>query len=170
MTSNGSRKPVLCTLAGVLLAASALLAPAAVAEPDSTAPQAGSPCTADLVDAMTVLPDDTTYVVCGQAGADYAWAPVQLPFPPNDQWLSYGPPIALHGQGMRNPNLSSGRWTATPRDPQTRCRVTQTTVVQAGVLAAPETNEGEQGAPLTVDMKPQLFYVELGGNCLWRKD
>jgi hypothetical protein len=68
---------------------------------------------------------------------------------------------------MRNPNLSSGQWTATPRDPQTRCRVTQTTVVEAGVLSVPEVTEGERGAPLPVEMKPRLFYVELAGDCLW---
>jgi hypothetical protein len=118
---------------------------------------------------MTLLPDETTYVVCGQSGAGYAWTPVTTPFPPNERWLSYGPAITLHGQGMRNPNLSSGRWTATPRDPQTRCQVTQTTVVEAGVLAAPEVTEGEQGAPLAVEMQPKLFYAELAGDCLWVK-
>lgn len=156
-------------LTGVSLFASAL-APPAVAEPNVAVPQDGSPCSAELADAMTLLPDQTTYVVCSPSGADYAWAPVQTPFPPNDQWLSYGPAITLHGQGMRNPNLSSGRWTATPRDPQTVCRVTQTTVVEAGVLAPREIAQAQQGAPLSVEMKPKLFYVELAGDCLWRKD
>ncbi len=158
------------TLLGVLLAGSTALAPAAVAEPDAAVPQAGSPCSADLADAMTLLPGAATYVVCGQSGTGYAWSPVQTPFPPNDRWLSYGPPITLHGQGMRNPNLESGPWTATPQDPRTRCRVTQTTVVEAGVLASPEFTEGEQGAPLSVEMKPKLFYTELAGDCLWAKD
>ena len=154
-------------LLGVLLAGSAVMGPAAVAEADPAVPQAGSPCSADLADAMTLLPDETTYVVCGQSAAGFGWSPVLTPFPPHDRWLSYGPPITLHGQGMRNPNLSSGPWTATPQDPQTRCRVTQTTVVEAGVLAAPEVTEGEQGAPMPVEMKPRLFYVELAGDCLW---
>jgi hypothetical protein len=35
------------------------------------------------------------------------------------------------------------------------------------VLAAPEVTEGEQGAPLTVEMEPKLFYAELAGDCLW---
>ncbi len=170
MTSDRPGRPVIRSLSALLLAGSAALAPVAVADPDSTVPQVGSPCTADLADAMTLLPDGTTYVVCGLSAGGYSWAPVQTPFPPNDEWLSYGPPITLHGQGMRNPNLSSGQWTATPRDPQTRCLVTQTTVVEAGVLAAPEATEGEQGVPLRVEMKPALFYAELGGNCLWRKD
>ena len=158
------------TVLGALLAASAAVAPAAVAEPDEPAPQPGSPCSSELADAMTLLPDQTTYVVCAQSGPDYTWTPVQTPFSPNELWLSYGPAINLHGQGMRNPNLTSGQWTATPRDPQSACRVTQTTVVEAGVLAPPEVTEGQPGAPLSVEMKPRLFYVELGGNCLWAKD
>lgn len=157
---------------GVLLGGWAVLTTTgtlAVAVADESVPQAGSPCADDLADAMTLLPDEATYVVCGQSGPGYVWAPAATPFPPNDRWLSYGPPITLHGQGMRNPNLSSGQWTAAPRDPQTRCQVTQTTVVEAGVLAAPEVSEGQPGEPLSVEMKPALFYAELAGDCLWTK-
>ncbi|MEI6252282.1 MAG: hypothetical protein WCP30_05705 [Mycobacteriaceae bacterium] len=142
-----------------------------VAHADVAAPDVGSACTAELDGAMTLLPDETTYVSCQpQFGADYAWVAVQTPFPPNDSWLSYGPAITLHGQGMRNPNLSSGPWTARPQDPETTCRVTQTTVVEAGVLAAQEVSEGEPGKPLTVQMQPKLFYAELAGACLWVRD
>ncbi len=42
-------------------------------------------------------------------------------------------------------------------------------MVEAGVLAAPQVFEGEQGQPLTLEMLPQLFYAELSGNCLWVK-
>jgi hypothetical protein len=83
--------------------------------------------------------------------------------------LSYGAPIILHGQGMRNPNLSSGRWTATPRKPEASCRATLTTVVEAGVLAPPQVVEAAQGKPLTLEMSPSLFYAELAGDCLWVK-
>lgn len=155
-------------LMGVALLALAITAgPACHA--DVPAPQPGAACAAGLNGAMTLLPDQTTYASCQQSGADYAWAAVQTPFPPNDSWFSYGPPITLHGQGMRNPNLTSGPWTATPQDPETTCRVTQTTVVEAGVLAAPEVSEGERGKPLTVEMQPKLFYAELAGDCLWVK-
>lgn len=153
-----------------LLAGPVVLASAALANADAEVPQVGSPCAADLAGAMTLLPDQSTYVNCAQSGVDNAWSPVQTPFEPSDRWLSYGLPITLHGQGMRNPNLSSGQWTATPRGPQTRCTVTQTTVVQAGVLAAPQVTEGEPGVPLAVAMQPKLFYVELAGDCLWVKD
>lgn len=170
MTKTGRCKPMFRLLLGTLLGVFAALETAAVTGAEDTVPQAGSSCSVDLADAMTLLPDATTYVVCGQSGDGYTWAPAQTPFPPNNRWLSYGPPITLHGQGMRNPNLSSGQWTATPRDPQTVCRATQTTVVEAGELAAPEVTEGQQGASLSVEMQPKLFYAELAGDCLWDKD
>jgi len=119
---------------------------------------------------MTLLPDEQTYVVCQEAAADYAWTAAPVPFEPNDTWLSYGPAITLHGQGMRNPNLSSGPWTATPQDSETVCRVQQETVVEAGVLSTPQLTEGESGQPLEVAMAPKLFYAELAGNCLWERD
>lgn len=156
-------------LLGALVAAGLAATPTAHA--DVAVPDVGSACTVELDGVMTLLPDGTTYVSCQQqSGADYAWAAVQTPFPPNDIWLSYGPAITLHGQGMRNPNLTSGWWTATPQDPETMCRVTQTTVVEAGVLAAPEVSEGEPGKLLAVQMQPKLFYVELAGDCLWVRD
>ena len=155
---------------GVALVGAAL-ASGGLAHAEVAAPEVGASCTAELDGAMTLLPDGTTYAACRQQyGPAYGWAAVQTPFPPNDTWLSYGPVITLHGEGMRNPNLSSGPWTATPQDPETTCRVTQTTVVEAGVLATPEVSEGEQGAPLTVQMQPKLFYAELAGDCLWVKD
>jgi hypothetical protein len=159
---------------GVLVGVALLVAgvfPVGIAHADVPPPEVESACVVGLGGAMTLLPDETTYVSCQlRPGGDYAWEAVQTPFAPNDIWLSYGPPITLHGQGMRNPNLSSGPWTATPQDAETTCRVTQTTVVEAGVLAAPQVSEGEQGKPLAVQMEPKLFYAELAGNCLWEKD
>ena len=151
-----------------LLTALWVITPTAVAQADVAPPQVGGGCAPELVGAMTLLPDQT-FVTCRQVGLGYAWVPEQTPFPPNDTWWSYGPPITLHGQGMRNPNLSSGRWTATPQDPESTCQATETTVVEAGVLAEPQVFEGEQGKPLTVEMLPSLFYAELAGNCLWAK-
>jgi hypothetical protein len=134
-------------------------------------PEVGAACAAELDGAMTLLPDLTTYASCQQQpGGGYGWSAATTPFPPNDVWFSYGPAITLHGQGMRNPNLSSGRWTATPQDAETTCRVTQTAVVAAGVLGKPEVSEGEQGNPLTVQMQDKLFYAELAGDCLWVKE
>lgn len=150
-------------------AAAGVALTSAVAGADAPVPAVGSPCPAELAQAMTLLDDGRTYMRC-EPGVGYAWAEVQTPFDPQDAWLSYGPPITLHGQGMRNPNLSSGRWTATPQDPETICRAVQTTVVEAGVLATPVVSEGEQGQPLALEMLPKLFYAELSGDCLWVRD
>jgi hypothetical protein len=161
---------------GVLgtVAVALVMTPVALAhaEPnaDPAPPAVGTGCPAELADAMTLLPDRTTYVACRQVGLGYTWTAVQTPFAPNNTWWTYGPAITLHGQGMRNPNLSSGRWTATPTNPDTTCRATQTTVVEAGVLAPPVVSEGEQGKPLALEMLPRLFYAELAGDCLWVKD
>lgn len=156
---------VVCVVAGAWV-----MVPGVPAHADVAPPEVGAVCPAELAQAMTLLPDQTTYAVCQQVGLGYAWTPAQTPFPPNDTWLSYGPSITLHGQGMRNPNLMSGQWTATPQDPDATCKATETTVVEAGVLAEPQVFEGEQGKPLKLEMLPQLFYAELAGNCLWVKD
>lgn len=158
------------TVAGALVVAGAIFS-AGIAHADAPAPQVAAACPAGLAGTMTLLPDEQTYVVCQEEiAARFAWTPAPIPFEPNDQWLSYGPVITLHGQGMRNPNLTSGRWTATPQDSETVCRVQQETVVEAGVLSAPQVSEGLAGEPLTVMMLPNLFYAELSGNCLWAKD
>ncbi len=151
----------------VWVIAAAVATATGVAHADPIPPGMGAACPPELADVMTLLPDQTTYAVCRQSGPDFAWTAVETPFPPNDSWLSYGPAITLHGQGMRNPNLSSGEWTATPLDPETICRVTQSTVVEAGVLAPPQVSEGPPGTTMRVLMLPSLFYAELAGNCLW---
>ena len=162
------RYRVLAALLGVVCTALA----AATATADAmTAPQVSAPCSSDLADAMTLLPDGQTYVVCQGSGTGYAWTAVQTPFDPNDAWLSYGPPIQLHGQGMRNPNLSSGRWTATPLDAASVCKAEEQTVVEAGVLSDPQAFQSSAaGQPLSVQMLPKLFYVTLSGTCLWTRD
>lgn len=160
----------LARVAAILVPAVWVLGSGVPAYADVSVPEVGAGCAAELADAMTLLADGTTYAVCRQAGTGFAWDPAQTPFPPNDTWLSYGPAITLHGQGMRNPNLLSGQWTATPLDPESTCRVTETTVVEAGVLADPQVFEGERGKPLPVEMLPKLFYAELAGDCLWVKN
>jgi len=150
--------------------AGAALAPG-IAHADVITPALEEPCSADLAGVMTLLPDGQTYVVCQEDLVfGFAWRAAPVPFEPSSAWLSYGPAIALHGQAMRNPNLSSGQWTATPLDPQAVCSAQQQTVVAAGELAPPQVFQGEPGEPLSVEMLPKLFYVELSGNCLWIED
>jgi len=140
----------------------------ATASADTLVPQAGTPCPAALSGTMTALPDRGGYLACqGEPNAPNSWVPVVEPFPPNDKWLSYGPAMTLHGEGLRNPNLSSGQWTATPQDPAEKCTAEQITVVRAGVVAPPEISAGEPGQPLSLQVLPRLFSIKLSGDCLW---
>ena len=154
--------------AAVVAVYAAVVFPAA-AHADPAAPRLGDGCSSELAGAMTLLPDGQTYAICQLVTDTGVWASVPTPFDPNDTWLSYGPTITLHGQGMRNPNLLSGDWTATPLDPQSSCKVQQQTVVEAGKLSEPQVSEGQPGEPLDVQMQPKLFYAELSGNCLWSR-
>ena len=137
---------------------------------DPAGPQLGDGCAAELAGAMTLLADGQTYAICQEEIGNAVWASVPTPFEPSNTWFSYGPTITLHGQGMRNPNLVSGEWTATPQTPESSCRVAQQTVVEAGVLSAPQVSQGEPGKPLSVRMLPKLFYAELSGDCLWNRE
>lgn len=153
-----------------LSAAAALLTAtvsSATAAAEPMVPALGVGCPEAVSDAMTLLPDQQTYAICQQSPLGYTWAWVQTPFDPHETWWSYGPEITLHGQGMRNPNVSSGRWTATPQDPESVCRAEQQTVVGAGVLSPPRVAESEAGKTLSVEFLPKLFYLKLSGDCLW---
>lgn len=149
-----------------------------IAHAEPAYPQLGAGCAPDHVDAMTLLPDAETYAVCRDTEGGPAWEAVWTPFDPNDTWISYGPEITLHGQGMRNPNVRSGRWLATPidppadpsADPSTVCRAEQETVVAAGQLSEPQVAESEPGSELSLEFLPNLFYLTLSGNCLWTRD
>ena len=145
----------------------ALLSGAPVAQAETGPPAAGDPCPVELDGAMTQLPGGPEYLVCSAP----VWTPVPIPFPPNGTWLSYGPAITLHGQGFRNPNLTSGPWTATPLDDDTRCGATQVTVIEPGVLAPPVVTEADpqspSGQPLNLEVLPKLFTIELTGHCRW---
>jgi hypothetical protein len=150
-------------LAIFVLAATLSAAPVAFADPPE--PQAGTQCTSDLAGVMTWPADVLTPLVC----VDGQWQAVTSPQPPNDRWLSVGPTITLHGQGMRNPEVASGQWTASPLEPGSQCRAAQQTVVSPGVKSAPQVSEGKPGQQLSLQMLPSLFSVELSGYCLWTR-
>lgn len=135
----------------------------AYAEPD--VPQPDTACTADLTDAATLPFGQSLPLVCqGQR-----WRAATAPTDPIDRWVSFGPPIALHGGGLRNPNLVAGPWTATPLDSDTRCAATQKTVISAGVLSAPTVSEGAPGEQLSLVVLPSLFDISMTGHCLWER-
>ena len=114
---------------------------------------------------MTWRPDDDTPMEC----LGNQWQTVTTPQPPNDRWLSFGPPMTLHGQGMRNPNVAAGAWTATPQDADSQCRAVQQAVVSAGEVGPPQVSESPTGQPLSFQLLPQLFSIEMTGYCLWTR-
>jgi hypothetical protein len=141
----------------------------AIARGDFGVPGAGMACPLSNKGAMTVLPNGTDFVVCQSDGAGYSWAPVAVPFPPNDVWLSYGVEITLHGAGFRNPNLNSGEWIAVPQSPDAQCGASQVTVLGPGTLAPPTVSQAGVGQPLLFRVLPKLFTIALNGDCLWTR-
>jgi hypothetical protein len=143
----------------------ALLSPLAVASADPVLPQPGTPCSSDLSDVMTWLPRDSAPLEC----LNNQWQAVTTPQPPNDRWVGFGPPVRLHGEGLRNPNLASGEWTAIPQNADSQCRAEQQAVVSAGEVGPPQVTESPKGQPLSFQVVPQLFSMELSGYCLWTR-
>ena len=175
LTDDASRSPsttgtsrrcrrVRATVTAVSVVALLLSAPA-LAWADPEAPQPGTACSVDMSDVMTWPSDARMPLVC----ANGQWQTVTSPQPPNDRWLSYGPAMTLHGQGMRNPSVESGNWTATPQDPGSQCRAEQETVVSPGVLSQPQVSEGKPGQPLSLQLLPRLFSIQMSGYCLWTR-
>jgi hypothetical protein len=78
--------------------------------------------------------------------------------------------MVLHGEGLRNPNLRSGNWTATPQESSTQCSAVQSAVLGPGVVGSPATSEGKPGQPMDLQVLPRLFSIELSGHCLWVHD
>ncbi len=148
--------------AALLLTVTALVT-AAPAYADPAVPQPDSTCAAELDGAATMPPGRNLPLTCrGQR-----WQPATEPTDPSDRWVSFGPAMALHGDGLRNPNLESGSWTAIPLDPDTTCAATQQTVVSAGVLGSPIIAEGAPGQRLSLQVLPSLFDISMTGHCLW---
>lgn len=147
--------------AAALMSAAALTCPTAAAAP--VAPQPGTPCATPA--ALTKLPDARTVLTCNGS----TWAVYDGPYPSSGTWLSYGPGLTLHGQGLRNPEILSGAWTATPQDPETQCQAVQATVVSAGEVGAPQTTTGAPGQVLDLEVLPVVFSITLSGDCLWQK-
>ncbi|MEU0494985.1 hypothetical protein [Mycobacterium sp. NPDC006124] len=150
----------------VAVVAAFALSPTAAATADPAAPQGNPPCGVETKDALTLPADASAPLVCDGTG----WQSVTDPYPMSDEWASPGPTMTLHGQGRRNPMLESGQWTATPLSPETACGATQFAVISGTpTLTPPQVDRGEPGRPLTLEMVPRLFTVELTGDCLWRR-
>jgi hypothetical protein len=77
--------------------------------------------------------------------------------------------MTLHGEGLRNPNVASGAWIATPQDAKSTCRADQRVVVGPGVVGQPQVTESREGQPLSFQVLPRLFSIEMSGYCLWAR-
>jgi hypothetical protein len=132
---------------------------------DPEAPQPGMRCSSELSNAMTWPADAKSPLEC----LDDQWQTVTTPQPPNARWLSVGPPVKLHGEGQRNPDVASGNWTAIPQDPNSSCRAEQQAVVAPGVVGSPQIAESPKGQPLSFQVVPRLFAIEMSGYCLWTR-
>ncbi|CAN5639298.1 hypothetical protein BH11ACT6_BH11ACT6_15710 [soil metagenome] len=144
-------------LAVMSVATALAVAPMAAAEP---APGASCPAP----DALTKLPDHTVLTCAGGT-----WTTFGGPYPSSETWVSDVTGITLHGQGLRNPEIMSGAWTATPLDPAAVCVVQQASVVSAGEVGPAETTTGQPGQPLDFQVLPVVFSITLSGDCLWQK-
>ena len=163
---------VVITAVGILVDA-----PRVVAEP--VAPRQDMPCQEDLSGALTQLPDQRTILQCQLQGGERRWRGFSSPSPKSDRWLTYGPAVTLHGEGRPNREVDSGEWIAFvshdkddgcwPQEPEGQCEARQRAVVAAGVLSPVQTSTSKPGQPLTFQMLPLLFTVELRGNCLWQR-
>lgn len=150
-----------------LVTATALALPA-VAAADPAAAQPGTPCGANLADAMTWPSDGTAPLACVGGPSGNQWETVDSPYPVSNRWVSLGPPMKLHGEGLRNAAIKSGDWTATPLDPDGRCGAEQLAVVPGVGTGPPQDVEGEPGQTLSLQVVPQLFSIEMTGPCLWQ--
>ena len=146
--------------------AAALLLSAAFTCPGTAwAEPPGPACTPDLIEAMTWLPEAKAPLQCTDAG----WQPVATPYPVSDRWVSYGPAMRLHGEGLRNKVIDSGNWSATPLTSDDRCRAEQLAVVPGVGVGPPRVDEGEPGQVLSLAVVPRLFSIDMTGNCLWQR-
>jgi len=157
---------VLATLAEAL----AVLSAPTAAYADPVVPQPDTPCSPNLANAMTWLPEQKINLVCVQQPNDrYQWKIVTSDYPSSDRWLTYGPPLTLRGEGTRNYNLRSGDWIALPQDPDSQCIAEQIAVVSAGVVSSPQVEAGATGQQLSFRVLPNLFSIMMKGYCLWRQ-
>jgi hypothetical protein len=154
----------------MLAEAIAVLCAPTAAHANPVVPQPDTPCSSNLANAMTRLPDQKIILVCQQqANEDYQWGIVASDYPSSDRWLTYGPALTLHGEGTRNYNLRSGDWIALPQDPDSQCIEEQIAVVSAGVVSSPQVEAGATGQQLSFRVLPNLFSIMMKGYCLWRK-
>jgi hypothetical protein len=116
MKHRSARAAAAMGVAALALSCAPACAHAKPQQPQSVTPQRDAPCSETLAGAMARVADGKTNLVCTDQGGGDRWSVFTSPYPLSDRWLTYGPDLLLHGQGMRNPELMSGRWTANRRN------------------------------------------------------
>ncbi len=158
---------IVMTLTATVLSLSCIQA---ISSADPATPQPDSPCAPNLAGAMTRLLDEKTYLVClGQPNGGYQWTVDTSDYPSSNRWFTYGPELKLHGEGLRNAEIRSGDWLASPLDSMSQCTAVQIAVVSAGVVGPPHTVEAAPGQQLAFQILPRLFSIQIKGYCLWTK-
>lgn len=153
------------TLLTVLALGSGAAGGVPTAYADPVAPQPDTGCATELDGALTGAAGSDTLLQCHDGG----WQPYTDVYPASDRWLTTSAPLTLHGQGMRNPEVHAGQWTATPQDAETQCSARQVDVLGPGELGAPQVLTGDPGQPLSYAVSAKLFSVTLSGFCLWQR-
>ena len=147
-----------------------LLCAQAISSADPPVPQPESACASNLAGALTRLLDGKTELIClGQPNGGYQWKIDTSDYPSSNRWFTYGPELTLHGEGLRNAEIRSGDWIASPLDPDSQCTAVQIAVVSAGVVGPPQTVAAAPGQQLSFQVLPRLFSIQMKGYCLWTK-
>ena len=152
-------------VAAALWSITAALTWTATASAEPPVPQPGTPCEPNLAAAMTWPTEAKVPLECTGG----SWQLVETPYPLSDRWVSFGPAMRLHGEGLRNKVIDSGDWTATPLTLDARCRAEQLPNVPGVGVGPPKVDEGAPGQVLSLEVVPKLFSIDMTGNCLWQK-
>ncbi len=143
-------------VAPIACAVAAACVTTAVAQAD---PQSSTLCPEG---ARTSVPDGRLQCNAGQ------WQPYSGAHP-SERWLTYGPPVKLAGEGVRDPEITSGDWIGVPQDRQSACRAEQVAAANPPDVSVPAVTSGQPGRPLALKVAPGLRSITLSGDCLWRR-
>lgn len=174
------RRALTLTAAVIAAAAATSMVACAHADPGTEPPSApaGPPqldaaCSTSLDGALTALPPQPgdpsnrkNLLECSSG----AWRTFTGEYPSSDRWLSTGPDVVLRGQGIRNPEIMGGTWTATPQTEDAQCRAQSVDAEPGGTSGEAEISTADPGQPVTVDVSDHLLTVTLSGYCLWQRD
>jgi hypothetical protein len=142
------------------VATALVTAPVALADPATD-----TSCTPALAGVMSKKPAADVVMLC----KDRMWYPQPADAPPSDRWVSFGPTLTLHGEGLPDPNLVQGSWNAIPLGPWTRCRSVQQTGYAPGAISKPVADQGSPNTPMSFEVEANVVTIQFSGYCLWMR-